>query len=295
MDARGSVPRRRGQALRDGCRCSESGRAQRLTLDRSVREDDPMSRLLGAGAAVAVATSAVLVAGCGGGATQSSRPSSDPGSAAIHATDVANSSAPWRASLPVTKARALAFARAVNLTAADVPEAKASHRREPQGEEHQPCGLAGSQQELAGVGSPTLTRGSELELEEIKSGAAVVSSERYALSDVAVLRSTAGRACLERFLSRRYLRHAVGKRAFDAHIGQIQLSPLPVQAPGTSGSAGLRITMTVGSSESETSVPVYIDFFVFSLGPAEVTVSAASAVQPEPAVSDPQLGSLLLA
>lgn len=251
-----------------------------------------MSRLLGTGAAVAA--SAVLVAGCGSSARQSSRPSSGPDSAAIHATDVASSSAPWRASAPVTKARALAFARAVNLTAADVPEAKASHRHESQGDEQEPCGLAGRRQELAGVGSPTLTRGSELELEEIKSSADVVSSERFAVRDVAVLRSTAGRGCLEHYLSRRYLRHAVGRRAFDAHIAQIRLSPLPVQAPGTSGSAGLRITMTVSSSESETSVPVYIDFFVFTLGPAEVTVSAASAVQPEPETTDKQLVSLLL-
>jgi len=251
-----------------------------------------MSRLLGAGAAVAA--SAVLVAGCGSSGTQSSRPTTDPGGAP-HATDVASSSARSPASAPITKARALAFARAVNLTAADVPEAKASHRHESQDDEHPPCGLAGSQQELAGVGSPTLTRGSELELEEIKSSADVVSSERFAVGDVAVLRSTAGRACLERFLSKRYLLHAVGKRAFDAHIGQIQLSPLPVQAPGTSGSAGLRITMTISSSESETSVPVYIDFFVFTLGPAEVTVSAASAIQPEPEATDRQLVSLLLA
>jgi hypothetical protein len=252
-----------------------------------------MSRLLGAGAGVAA--SAVLAAGCGSTGTQSSRPSSARGNAAIHATDVASSSAPWRAIAHVTKGRALAFARAVNLTAADVPDAKASRRHQSQGDEHQPCGLAGRQQELAGVGSPTLTRGSELELEEIKSGADVVSSERSAVRDVAVVRSTAGRACLERHLSRRYLRHAVGKRAFDAHIGQIQLSSLPVQAPGTSGSAGLRITMTVSSSESETSVPVYIDFFVFTLGPAEVTVSAASAIQPEPEATDRQLVSLLLA
>jgi hypothetical protein len=52
--------------------------------------------------------------------------------------------------------------------------------------------------------------------------------------------------------------------------------------------------MTVSSSESETSVPVYIDFFVFTLGPAEVVVSAASAVQPEPEVTDKQLVSLML-
>ena len=251
-----------------------------------------MSRLLGSGAAVAA--SAVLVAACGSSGTQSGQPSGGPGSAAAHATDVASSSAPLRASAPVTKARALAFARAVNLTAADVPEAKTSRRHESQGEETETCGLAGRQQELAGVGSPTLTRGSELELEEIKSGADVVSSERFAVRDVAVLRSTAGRACLERYLSRRYLRHAVGKRAFDAHIGQIQLSPIPVEAPGTSGSAGLRITMTVSSSESETSVPVYIVFFVFTLGPAEVSVSAASAVQPEPEATDKQLVALLL-
>jgi hypothetical protein len=251
-----------------------------------------MSRLLGAGAVFAV--SAVFAAGCGSTGTQSSLRSSEPGSAAVHATDASSGSALAPASAPVTTARALAFVRAVNLTAADVPEARASHRHESKAEATEPCGLAGRQQELAAAGSPTLTRGAGLEVEEIKSGADVVSSERFAVHDLAVLRSTAGRACLERYLSRRYLRHAVGKRAFDAHIGQIKLSPLPVQAPGTSGSAGLRITMTVSSSESETSVPVYIDFFVFTLGPAEVVVSAASAVQPEPEVTDKQLVSLML-
>ncbi len=251
-----------------------------------------MNRLLGTGPVLAAA--AVIVAGCGSGGTQSPKPSSGGGSAAIQVTDGASGSAPSPTGAPVTKARALAFARAVNLTAADVPEARASHRHESRADEQEPCGLAGRRQELAAASSPTLTRGSELELEEIKSGADVVSSERFAVHDLAVLHSTAGRACLERYLSRRYLRHAVGKRAFDAHIGQIQLSALPVHAPGTSGSAGLRITMTVSSTQSETSVPVYIDFFVFTLGPAEVTVSAASAVQPEPEATDKQLVSLML-
>ncbi len=251
-----------------------------------------MSRLLGVGAAVAAA--AVLVAGCGSSGTQSSRPSSGPAGAAIHATDVANSSAGWRAIAPITKARALAFARAVNLTAADVPEAKTSHKRESSGHEHTPCGLAGPQHELVSVPSAKLTRGTELEVEEIASSVDVVNSERFAAGDIAVLRSSRGRGCLEHELIRRYLDHAVGKRADDARIGRIQLSPLPVDAPGTTGSAGVRITETVTYSYSETSVPVYIDFLVFTLGPAEVTVTAVSPVQPEPEATDQQLLQLLL-
>jgi len=47
-------------------------------------------------------------------------------------------------------------------------------------------------------------------------------------------------------------------------------------------------------SYSETSVPVYIDFLVFTLGPAEVTVTAVSPVQPEPEATDQQLLQLLL-
>lgn len=247
-----------------------------------------MNRRLGAGAAVAA--SVVLMAGCGSGGTQSS----EPASAAIHATDVANSSAPWRASAPITKARALAFARAVNLTAADVPEAKASNRRESSDHERTPCGLAGPQHELVSVPSAKLTRGTELEVEEIASAVDVVNSERFAAGDIAVLRSDKGRGCLEHELIRRYLDHAVGKRADDARIGRIQLSPLPVDAPGTTGSAGVRITETVTYSYSETSVPVYIDFLVFTLGPAEVTVTAVSPVQPEPEATDQQLLQLLL-
>lgn len=52
--------------------------------------------------------------------------------------------------------------------------------------------------------------------------------------------------------------------------------------------------MTVTCTYSEMSVPVYIDFFVFTLGPAEVTVTAASPIQPEPETTDRQLMQLLL-
>ena len=255
-----------------------------------------MSRLpcAGATAGATVAALAVLAAGCGSSGPEGDHPSTEPGNGATHATNVANSSAPWRESAPITKARALAFARAVNLTAADVPETKASHRRESPDHEHTPCGLAGPQHELVSVPSAKLTRGTELEVEEISSGVDVVRGEHYAASDIAVLRSAKGRGCLERDLIRHYLDHSVGKRADDARIGRIGLSPLPVHAPGTSGSAGVRITVTVTYTYSETSVPVYIDFFVFTLGPAEVTVTAASPIQPEPETTDRQLMQLLL-
>jgi hypothetical protein len=251
-----------------------------------------MSRLPWAGATLA--TLLVLPAGCGGSGPQSDHPGTEPANGGIHATNVASSSAPWRQTAPITKARALAFAHAVNLTAADVAEAKVSHKRESPDHERAQCGLAGPQHELVGAQSPKLTRGSELEVEEISSGVNVVRGARYAASDIAVLRSAQGRACLKRDLIRHYLDHTVGKRADDARIGKIQLSPLPVQAPGTSGSVGVRITETVTYTYSETSIPVYIDFFVFTLGPAEVTVTAVSPVQPEPETTDRQLMQLLL-
>jgi hypothetical protein len=249
----------------------------------------------GATAGATVAALAVLAAGCGSSAPQGARTSGQSSNGAVHATDVAGGSAPWRESAPITKARALAFARAVNLTAADVPEAKASHRRKsPEHDEHTPCGLASPQDELVSIPSAKLTRGTELEVEEISSAVDVVTSDRFAIGDIAVLRSPKGRQCLERVLIKRYLDHAVGKRADDARIGRIQLSRLPVQAPGTTGSAGVRITVTVTYSYSETTVPVYIDLLVFTLGPAEVTATAASPIQPEPETTDRQLMQLLL-
>lgn len=251
-----------------------------------------MSRLPWAG--VALAALLVLPAGCGSSGPQSDNAGSEAGKGAIDATNVANSSAPWRQTAPITKARALAFAHAVNLTAGDVAEAKVSHSRESPDHEPAQCGIAGAQHELVGAQSPKLTRGSELEVEEISSGVNVARGARYAASDIAVLRSAKGRGCLERDLIRHYLDHTVGKRADDARIGKIQLSPLPLQAPGTSGSVGVRITETVTYSYSETSIPVYIDFFLFTLGPAEVTVTAVSPVQPEPETTDRQLMQLLL-
>jgi len=251
-----------------------------------------MSRLPWAGATLAALL--VLPAGCGSSGPQRDHPGTEAANGAIHATNVANTSTPWRASAPITKARALAFARAVNLTAADVPEAKASHRRESPEREHAQCGFSGPQHELVGAQSPKLTRGTELEVEEIRSGVNVVRGAHYAAGDIAVLRSAKGRACLERNLIRDYLDHTVGNRADDARIGGIRLSPLPVQAPGTSGSAGVRITETVTYADSETAIPVYIDFLAFTLGPAEVTVTAVSPVQPEPETTDRQLMQLLL-
>ena len=92
-----------------------------------------MSRLLGVGAAVAAA--AVLVAGCGSSGTQraAEQRARQRGDSRDGCCEQLGRVAGESSDHEGTRAR---FARAVNLTAADVPEAKASHRRESSDHEH---------------------------------------------------------------------------------------------------------------------------------------------------------------
>ena len=144
------------------------------------------------------------------------------------------------------------------------------------------------------VPSAKLTRGTELEVEEIASSVDVVNSERFAAGDIAVLRSDRGRGCLEHELIGAISTTLSVSGPTMRRSGGFSSRHFPVDAPGTTGSAGVRITETVTYSYSETTVPVYIDFVVFTLEPVEVTVTAVSPVQPGPEEPDEQLLQLLL-
>jgi hypothetical protein len=209
---------------------------------------------------------------------------------------VGSASAPHAGRRP-TRAQALAFVRAVNLTAADVPEATVSHAKKR-------AGAAGERGELdrcevprGHVGgfvehdSPKLTRGEKLETEQIRSYVAVASSGRTAERGLALLASRTVRACVARVLSRQFARQAVS----GAHWGRASVLPLPIPAPGADAAAGIRIGAALTIEYNEVSVPIYVDVVAFALGPAQVAMSAASITQPVPAATEHQLLALLLA
>jgi hypothetical protein len=248
-----------------------------------------------AGVATAGAACALL-SGCGAGQTASASGGPPAGAASTAARRV-DSSKRATALLRPSRAQALAFVHAVNLSAADLPEASvykwhappstAAERREygacEKGEERD--------KKLAGALSPKLKRGKELEIEEIASSAAVLSGERQIAHDFALLESRAVRECAARVMA-----HNLNDgRIRQARWGHVTISKFPVHAPGATDTVGIRVVAILNFPFSEISVPIYVDFMGFSVGPGVVGLTAASATQPVPATTEQELLSLLLA
>jgi hypothetical protein len=243
--------------------------------------------------ACALTATTTLLAACGAG--QRTSRSSAPGSstASAGAATLARLSRQGSAEPHPARAEALAFGRAVNLVAADIPGAKISRKkkRKSSSNEDLHCeGPAGRGRKLAEVGSPRLTRGTELETEEISSHVTVRPDARAAANDLAWLRVSGAPECIARALSRRF----GGRTISEGHWGRFTASSLPAQVPGAAGTIAFRISTTLSFPVSEVSVPIYFDVFGFTSGPAEVALFAASATQPVPAATEQRLLSLLL-
>src|ERR1700690_3681286 len=133
----------------------------------------------------ALLASCAALAGCGGGQQTTS-------SASV-AQPVAGAPASSARQRPPSRARALAFAHAVNLTAADIPEAsvasgeKHTDSAREQREFHACEASVKHAHALVEVMSPKLKRGHELEIEQIRSSVTVVSDERAIPAEVAEL------------------------------------------------------------------------------------------------------------
>jgi hypothetical protein len=248
-----------------------------------------MSWRLLAGLSLLCALSGAL-AGCGGGrpSTSVQRP------APTHSSAVPGRNAARR----LTKAEAAAFARAVNLTPADVPGAVVSQEKHGSKAGDDRVRLDRCERllnhvqphELVHRGSPPLTRGEELEREWIASYVAVVPDVRAAAREVARFGSRNARACIARALSVRFAKTFV----HGARFGRFSASSLPVPAPGASATVGVRFSSALMIPVSEVSVPIYIDLLGFARGPAQVALVAASVTQPVPSSTEHQLLSVLV-
>jgi hypothetical protein len=203
------------------------------------------------------------------------------------------------AALTPSRSQALAFARAVNLSVGDIPEASietkpsrksdAKERREFQACER----FVGWRQArtIAEASSPKLKRGQELEIELIRSSVAVVSNEQTVDRQFAFLASPAVRTCAARALTR----NLDDKPLRNAHWARVTVSKLPVKAPGATATLGIRVEAMLDIAFSEVTVPIYVDELGFAIGRAEVGLLAASATQPVPASTEQELVALLLA
>jgi len=239
-----------------------------------------------------------LLSACGGGQAGSSAGGSvRSAGAARDPAAVVGSPSGSAAHPPPSRARAIAFARAVNLSASDIPGASIAPRRATASDarerrEYRACERSVDQgHHLVDDSSRELKRGQELETEEISSGVTVLADERALAREFSELGRAALRECLARALTRNFSEKAVR----DAHWGRVTITRLPVDAPGASATIGLRILVMLNFPFSEVSVPIYVDVLGFAMGPAEVALSATSVTQPVPAATERELLALLLA
>jgi hypothetical protein len=200
-------------------------------------------------------------------------------------------------------ARALAFAHAVNLTAADVPGFTPSHSAE-----HKSAAERRLQQQLrscgggAGAGAlenshSTLVEASSPDF-ELKRGilALSVSSEVNvahtaveADAALAAIRSPRVRACFSHYLSE--LLKSQQRAPGETVLGVSIVSGTP-PAPGTTGGFGWRITAKLAIRTIQ--ISLYFDILGFVDGPAQVTLTSSGTVRPFPAKAQEELYSELL-
>jgi hypothetical protein len=208
---------------------------------------------------------------------------------------------------PLTKAQAIAFARAVNLTAADVPGFKATSRHE---REHETPAERRFERELTRCTGESLSSPSELAEESSKdfkleheilhfsvsSEVSVARTPALAAGELAAIRSNHVRKCLSHYLDLllkyQILKEQASPAIIDPNSISLSISHGTPPAPGATGSFGWRITATVAVHNVR--LPFYIDILGFVYGPAEISLSSSGALHPFPAAIQEHLYLLLL-
>jgi hypothetical protein len=234
---------------------------------------------------------------CGGGGHSS---------AATRAHTATSSGAARAAGRSLTKAQAVALARAVNLRASDVPGFKASSEEKA----HESAAEKRLEQEMlkcvgasslsglgASLGGKALAeaRSKDFKLQRgivnlsVHSEVSVARSARVAGKDLSALRGSRVKACLSRYLNL-FFKTSLPR---GTSIGPVSIQSGTPPAPGAAGSFGWRIgaTFTVGRIP----VPFYFDILSFAYGPAEVTLFSSGLPEPFPAKAQEHLFSLLVA
>ncbi|HTA36831.1 MAG TPA: hypothetical protein VK761_08965 [Solirubrobacteraceae bacterium] len=198
-----------------------------------------------------------------------------------------------------TRADALAFARAVNLTQADVPgftatEKHASSSARERALERQMLSCTGLS---GGGGSQSIVEQSSKDFRlkrqivdlSVSSEVSVAASAAAAARGLKALRSAHIRGCFSS-----YLTHVLqGEHVAGATPGRVSIQSGTPPAPGTSGSFGWRVTATFVVHQIK--LPIYLDFLGFVDGPSEVTLLSSGLLQPFPAEAQQHLYTLLLA
>jgi hypothetical protein len=190
----------------------------------------------------------------------------------------------------VTKAQAVAFARAVNLRAADVPTTQDVRARAgveidvaiPSGgdapgvsrdRELLCAGAPGAGRALAMSQSPPFTRSGWAAISAVR----VVPNNALALADIAAIATARGRACMT--------------PGGGARVTTIR--GLRVKVPHGPGLVGTRVAVGPPGLPRSPRSQLYVDAITFAVGQAEITLGAVSGERPPPASVERDLVSLL--
>ena len=201
-----------------------------------------------------------------------------------------------------TRARALAFAHAVNLTAADVPGFTISHKpthesateRRLQQQLRSCGGATGAHAQQRTPGALAEASSPHFELKRgilalgVSSEVSVAHSSAEADAALSAIRSPRVRACFSRYLSSLLKsQHYPG-----ASVVGVSITPGTPPAPGTSGGFGWRVTATLAIRTVH--ISFYFDILGFIDGSSQVTLTSSGTVRPFPARAQEQLYSELL-
>jgi hypothetical protein len=242
--------------------------------------------------AVLLATGGQL-AGCGGhGASPTTHTSATK---TTHASGT--SGAPHAVGAP-TKAQAQAFARAVNLQAADVPGFSVSTEHENEHEtaaekrlkpELRRCfGSAVETRGIVEAGSKKFERSAGIASQSVSSEVTIAQTAALSAKELAAIRGGHLPACLAH-----YFEQLLKTQDFHgASVGPVTTKQGSPPAPGTTGSFGLRFTATI--TVHGIRVPFYVDILGFVDGPAEVSLDTFGIPRPFPGTVEERLFSLLV-
>lgn len=204
---------------------------------------------------------------------------------------------------PPTHAQALAFAHAVNLTAADVPgftatpkqHGESANERRLEQEFHSCVGaqgaqaLQGSRSTVAEAASPDFELHRSIIDLTVSSEVSVARTPAEAAAVLSAVHSARVKRCFTRYVSQ-LLRSQHLNGATVAGVAIVSGTP---PAPGTAGGFGWRVTATLAVHGLH--ISFYLDILGFVNGPAQVTLSSSGTVRPFPASAQEQLYSGLLA
>jgi hypothetical protein len=225
-----------------------------------------------------------LLAACG----SSSQPARSTGSAPVARTAATTA--------PLTRPKALAAARDVNLTAADLPgftvssnkESGTAKEKQLERELLHCVGPAGSAGKLAEASSKNFELSHGVLQLSVSSEVSVAQSAAMAARELAAIRSAHVHGCFAHYLGL----VLKGQHYGGATVGPVSVASGIPPAPGTAGGFAWRLTATL--AVQRIAVPFYLDILGFVYGPATVSLFSSGAVRPFPAASEQHLFSLLL-